>query len=36
MAIRLRRSPFMADYFNSQHAEEEEIQAVLREMGNKA
>jgi hypothetical protein len=29
MALRLRRSKFMEDYFNTQHTEEVEIKSVI-------
>jgi ferritin len=30
MALRLRRSKFMADYFNDQQAEEQELQTLIQ------
>jgi len=33
MTVRLRRSPFMADYFRAQQEEEDEIVGVLKEVG---
>ncbi len=35
MALRLRRSQFMAEYFNSQAGEEEEMQGLLEKLGKK-
>ncbi len=36
MALRLRRSAFMAEYFNSQAGEEEELSTLLERIGNRA
>ncbi|MEW6093058.1 MAG: ATP-binding protein [Chloroflexota bacterium] len=35
MALRLRRSQFMAEYFNSQEGEEEELKGLLSNLGKK-
>jgi magnesium chelatase subunit I len=35
MALRLRRSPFMTEYINSQQGEEEELGALLKSLGKK-
>ena len=36
MALRLRRSPFMAEYFRGQEGEEEEMGRLLEGLGKKS
>jgi len=35
MALRLRRSPFMTEYINNQQGEEEELETLLKTLGDK-
>ena len=36
MALRLRRSQFMIKYFDNQNNEEQEVQAILNQLGSSA